>query len=316
MWSVIKYRDRHQNEVIFVTSTTHFSTLFLQEKRQAESSEFRSNHNVSPYNQPFTFTGKEKDAETGYSYFGARYYDSDLSGLFVSIDPMVDKYPSISPYAYCAWNPVRLVDPDGKEIHLTFFGKNTCKALNKINNEGLGGQFKAAYSKNKDGSYSLSLQATEGGGNKDKLTDQQMAFYEVLSKCIHDKKTIAKISVVYGSRKVHIGNYIENTIDVADMLQFDDLGKGPATKQGKLVHEFVEQYEKASSGGAKGEYTNYMDNHNTAIYSEDYVNGSSRKDIPAGLGCVHQAYTDNKTGKTTNYYYSTRNAIINVRKDK
>ena len=29
-----------------------------------------------------TFTGKERDAETGYSYFGARYYDSDLSGLF------------------------------------------------------------------------------------------------------------------------------------------------------------------------------------------------------------------------------------------
>ena len=59
------------------------------------------------------FTGKERDAETGYSYFGARYYDSDLSGLFLSVDPMSDKYPNISPYAYCAWNPVKLVDPDG-----------------------------------------------------------------------------------------------------------------------------------------------------------------------------------------------------------
>ena len=51
----------------------------------------------------------------GFSYFGARYYDSDLSGLFLSVDPMADKYPSISPYAYCAWNPVKLVDPDGKD---------------------------------------------------------------------------------------------------------------------------------------------------------------------------------------------------------
>ncbi|MCR5192293.1 MAG: hypothetical protein K6D59_03215 [Bacteroidales bacterium] len=59
------------------------------------------------------FTGKERDRETGYSYFGARYYDSDLSGLFLSVDPMADKYPSLSPYAYCAWNPVKLVDPDG-----------------------------------------------------------------------------------------------------------------------------------------------------------------------------------------------------------
>ena len=61
------------------------------------------------------FTGKEKDAETGYSYFGARYYDSDLSGLFLSVDPMADKYPNISPYAYCAWNPLKLVDPDGRK---------------------------------------------------------------------------------------------------------------------------------------------------------------------------------------------------------
>lgn len=65
---------------------------------------------------PFTSTGKERDAETGYSYFGARYYDSDLSGLFLSVDPMSDKYPSLSPYVYCAWNPVKLVDPDGREL--------------------------------------------------------------------------------------------------------------------------------------------------------------------------------------------------------
>ena len=61
-------------------------------------------------------TGKEKDSETGYYAFGARYYDCDLSGIFLSVDPMSDKYPNISPYAYCAWNPVKLVDPDGNDI--------------------------------------------------------------------------------------------------------------------------------------------------------------------------------------------------------
>ena len=70
--------------------------------------------NVAP--PIFTFTGKERDAETGYSYFGASYYDSDLNGLFLSVDPMSDKYPSLSPYVYCAWNPVKLVDPDGRKI--------------------------------------------------------------------------------------------------------------------------------------------------------------------------------------------------------
>ena len=64
---------------------------------------------------PFVFTGKERDPETGYSYFGARYYDSDLSGLFLSVDPMADKYPGVSPYAYCAWNPIIIIDPSGND---------------------------------------------------------------------------------------------------------------------------------------------------------------------------------------------------------
>ena len=63
-----------------------------------------------------SYTGKERDKETGYGYFGARYMDHELTAMWLSVDPMADKYPSISPYAYCAWNPVRLVDPDGKEI--------------------------------------------------------------------------------------------------------------------------------------------------------------------------------------------------------
>ena len=63
-----------------------------------------------------SFTGKERDSETGFSYFGARYYDSDLMTGWLSVDPMADKYPNLSPYAYCANNPIKLVDPDGKEI--------------------------------------------------------------------------------------------------------------------------------------------------------------------------------------------------------
>ena len=63
----------------------------------------------------FAFSGKEKDLETGLSYFGARYYDADLLTGWPSIDPKSDKYPGISPYSYCADNPVKLVDPDGRD---------------------------------------------------------------------------------------------------------------------------------------------------------------------------------------------------------
>ena len=40
---------------------------------------------------PQTFTGKERDSETGFSYFGARYYDSDLMTGWLSVDPLADK---------------------------------------------------------------------------------------------------------------------------------------------------------------------------------------------------------------------------------
>jgi hypothetical protein len=30
------------------------------------------------------------------------------------VDPMADKYPSLSPYAYCAWNPIKFIDPNGE----------------------------------------------------------------------------------------------------------------------------------------------------------------------------------------------------------
>ena len=64
----------------------------------------------------FSSAGKEKDLETGLSYFGARYYDADLTTGWLSVDPMSDKYPSMSPYVYCADNPVKLVDPNGEEV--------------------------------------------------------------------------------------------------------------------------------------------------------------------------------------------------------
>ena len=53
-----------------------------------------------------------------------RHYHSTLS-IWLSVDPMSDKYPGVSPYVYCANNPVRLVDPNGEEIsdHIDQYGK-------------------------------------------------------------------------------------------------------------------------------------------------------------------------------------------------
>lgn len=132
-------------------------TLFSQKKRIGESMKTLMFYNCSTCFASFTFTGKEKDSETGYYYFGARYYDCDLSGLFLSVDPMSDKYPSLSPYAYCAWNPVKLVDPDGDSITFDFLNdeahnQKLLKSLSDISGLSLfleNGTLK--YEKNTDG---------------------------------------------------------------------------------------------------------------------------------------------------------------------
>ena len=59
------------------------------------------------WNAMYTFSAKEKDAETGYSYFGSRYYNSDLS-IWLSVDPMASKYPHQSNYVYCSNNPIQI----------------------------------------------------------------------------------------------------------------------------------------------------------------------------------------------------------------
>ena len=101
------------------------NTLFFQKMRVCLSCESPVTTRGTEISQPFTFTGKERDAETGYGYFGARYMDHELMTMWLSVDPMSDKYPSISPYAYCAWNPVKLVDPDGRKIRGVKYNENT-----------------------------------------------------------------------------------------------------------------------------------------------------------------------------------------------
>ena len=80
----------------------------------------------------YTFSAKEKDVETGLSYFGSRYYSSDLS-IWLSVDPMSDKYASLSPYVYCADNPVKLVDPNGEEVWI--FGDDVIGAVAQLQNQ-------------------------------------------------------------------------------------------------------------------------------------------------------------------------------------
>ncbi|MBK8279957.1 MAG: hypothetical protein IPK94_07505 [Saprospiraceae bacterium] len=63
--------------------------------------------------QEYLYNGKELDDETGMYYYGAKYYDPGLS-FWSSVDPMVDKYPGVTPYNYVLGNPLLLKDNIGK----------------------------------------------------------------------------------------------------------------------------------------------------------------------------------------------------------
>ena len=64
------------------------------------------------------FEGKEFDREYGQNVYDyhARMYDPYLCG-FNSQDPQAEKYPDISPYAFCAANPNRFIDPTGEDLY-------------------------------------------------------------------------------------------------------------------------------------------------------------------------------------------------------
>ena len=95
---------------------TDYDGIPIQYLHYAPYGELVENQQVTDYDERYKFTGKERDWETGYDYFGARYWW--LAGTWLSVDPLADKYPNISPYAYAAWNPVKYIDPDGRAIHV------------------------------------------------------------------------------------------------------------------------------------------------------------------------------------------------------
>ena len=74
---------------------------------------------VEKSKQPYKYGGKELDRMHGLDWydFGARYLRSDVPG-WTGVDPLCEKYYSMSPYIYCFGNPVRFVDPNGKEVQI------------------------------------------------------------------------------------------------------------------------------------------------------------------------------------------------------
>jgi RHS repeat-associated protein len=132
---------------------------------------------------PSHFTGKERDAESGLDYFGARYYSSTM-GRFSSPDPSGLAYASLANpqslnlYSYALNNPLRLVDPSG--LTSCFYGgagdtpendtdasdyEDTGTDQNCLDNGGKVLSENATVNVNADDSGSITITADGGGSS-------------------------------------------------------------------------------------------------------------------------------------------------------
>ena len=187
----------------------------------------------------YKFSGKEKDSETGYSYFGARYYDSDLS-VWLSVDPLASKYPSISSYAYVLNNPVKLIDPDGNFV---------------VGSDGNA----VHYKKDKDGNITWSKNATDDvkriGGAMLKTRAGRKAFNQMQKTKYGISLNISKeCNSNFGYAEKHYAfdkNSKQYKIDKIDIVIFEgslnDMkkqisnGGRPTSSQGLLYKESIDR---------------------------------------------------------------------------
>jgi RHS repeat-associated protein len=82
-------------------------------------------------------TSKERDAETGLDYFGARYF-SGAQGRFTTVDPLmasayVSNPQSWNRYTYALNNPLRFVDPNGIDVPAACAEDKNCQIVVKVN---------------------------------------------------------------------------------------------------------------------------------------------------------------------------------------
>jgi RHS repeat-associated protein len=105
------YHPDHLGSASWITDS---SGKAIQHLQYLPFGEIRVDQRATSWSTRYSFSAKEKDEESGYGYFGVRYYDSDIS-IWLSVDPMSDKYPYQTPYLYCANNPLKIVDINGED---------------------------------------------------------------------------------------------------------------------------------------------------------------------------------------------------------
>ena len=207
------------------------------------------------WNSPYLFNSKELDEETGLYYYGARYLNP-TNGIWLSVDPLWEKYVGMSPYNYCAGNPVKLVDPDGRKIEALSEESQT-KSIEYIDNE-LGENHGFCFNNNGE------LKYIKNNSFKNYNKDQK-ALFKGLKRLVKDKNRIINVEITNDKKK----NLFNIDIKRGDELLTDEDGRivydnnGLPKLTGTLSVVATETIDIRNYGGAFL-YSNEADGSNTA----------------------------------------------------
>jgi len=216
----------------------------------------------------FKFTGKERDEESFYDYFGARYYDARI-GRWGQVEPLFDKYLSFSPYVYTANNPLNNIDHLGQKIKPIGEGvDDIVKALNK-NSKKTGITF----------SYNETTKYIEATG------DAKTDFAQLMIDAVNDEDIIVEFNIVKSNTTTFdnvtydlvVGAYNGSTKNGEKVTtsQFFNLEHAKIWKKAggsnpgySIMHEITESYYGGQNFPGEGYEAGYTKSHEYIISIE------------------------------------------------
>lgn len=239
--------------------------------------------------QPYKYNGKEYDKMHGLNLYdySARFYDPAI-GRFTSIDPLAEKYYSWSPYAYVMNNPLKYIDPDGRQVGWPI---NTGQIQDAVNNQ-IGQKAQIAY------------------GNSEEFRTKVIT--GILSVTDVNDATVIGTTITRGSGAINVDGTSATTLDIiaAGAGAIIPVVSGAAVKKlgGAIVDKIGSVVKKFDGGSSTTSET-----RREAFRKAKDQNGIPRSSQP------NTTYTvpDKNTGKPLQQYEYTnsKGEKVVIRKD-
>ncbi len=254
------FTDRNGNGVVDITGTASTSDVLQENHYYAFGMAFEGawlQNDGSIRDNKYQYNGKELNDDFGLNWndYGARWYDAAI-GRWNAVDPMAEKYMSLSSYSYVSNNPIIFIDPNGKEIAIRFNykddGKNKEETViyrdGKLYNRS-GKEYTSGAGFNKKGNLTGFLRDAKNSLDKIRTTDKGLEMINSLQKgsykdggtsvLITDGSNNASVRAAGAGKLVEIG---WNRQGGAQMLT-DDGKMESAPEEIGLAHELAHAWD-------------------------------------------------------------------------